>query len=175
MQRAIFLSLAFSSLIYLLLIGSLILAVGPEMIAISDAPLADVYRHLTGGAPTVISVIGLFAIVNGALIQIIMASRVLYGLAARDQLPQTLARVNSWTQTPINATLVAAGIVTLLALSGTLASLAVFTSISMLFIFALVNLSLYALLRRHNRTQALISLVGALTCIAVAIHALLQL
>jgi len=175
LPRAIFLTLAFSSLIYLLLIGSLILAVGPEMIAVSDAPLADVYRHLTGSAPTAISVIGLFAIVNGALIQIIMASRVLYGLAARGQLPQPLARVNSWTQTPINATLVAAGIVTLLALSGTLASLAFFTSISMLFIFALVNLSLYALLRRHNRTQALISLVGALTCIAIAIHALLQL
>ncbi len=34
-----------------------------------------------GGTPAVISVVALFAIINGVLIQIIMASRVFYGLA----------------------------------------------------------------------------------------------
>ena len=168
LPRAIMLTLILSSVIYIALVCSTILAVGPERLAQSTAPLADVYRYLTGAEPTAISVIGLFAIINGALIQVIMASRVLYGLAFRGQLPPIFARVNRHTKTPIPATLATAGMVTTLALTGTLAGLAELTSVTMLCIFALVNLSLYRLLRGDKPLHALVALAGAVICAGVA-------
>jgi amino acid transporter len=168
LPRAIMLTLILSTVIYIALVCSTILAVGPARLAQSAAPLADVYRHLTGTDPTVISVIGMFAIINGALIQVIMASRVLYGLASRGQLPRIFARVNRHTKTPLLATLVAAGTVTALAMSGTLAGLAELTSVTMLCIFALVNLSLCRLLWGDKRLHALVGLSGAAICAAVA-------
>lgn len=74
MPRAIILTLVISTLIYLLLMMVAVLTVSPSELAKSDAPLPLVYRQLTGEDSTLISVIGLFAIINGALIQIIMAA-----------------------------------------------------------------------------------------------------
>ena len=171
LPRAILLTLAISSVIYILLVSSTILAVGPDVLARSSAPLADVYRHITGAEPTVISFIGLFAIINGALIQVIMAARVLYGLASRNQLPAFFAYVNRHTRTPLPATLVTGSAVTLLALLGTLAGLAELTSVTMLCVFALVNFSLCRLSWHSNRLLALVGLSGGIICAGVAARA----
>jgi amino acid transporter len=171
LPRAILLTLFLSTLIYIALIFSAVLAVGPNLLAQSSAPLADVYRHLTGSDPTVISFIGLFAIINGALIQVIMASRVLYGLASRGQLPRFFARVNRYTRTPLPATLTMGAAVIALALSGTLAGLAELTSVTMLCIFALVNLSLCRLLWRDKPINAALGLTGGIICTGVAARA----
>ncbi len=171
LPRAIILTLVLSTLIYIALVTSTVLAVGPERLAASDAPLADVYRQLTGAQPTVISFIGLFAIINGALIQIIMASRVLYGLASRNQLPQRFAQVNPRTRTPLFATLCVAVGVILLALVGTLAGLAELTSVTMLSVFALVNFSLCRLLWHDKRLNAVVGLLGGIICTGVAARA----
>jgi amino acid transporter len=81
MPRAIILTLLISTLVYLLLMLVAVLTVTPDELSKSEAPLSLVYRQLTGGDSTVISVIGLFAIINGALIQMVMAARVMYGQA----------------------------------------------------------------------------------------------
>lgn len=164
LPRAIFLTLGISTLVYVLLVTSTLLATGPELLARSSAPLADVYRELTGVDPVAISIIGLFAIINGALIQLIMVSRVLYGLSARGQLPRWLARVDRRTRTPLVATLLAGGCMLVLALMGNLASLAEATALIMLGIFALVNLSLCRLSWREARFTALVGLAGAILC-----------
>ena len=171
LPRAILLTLFLSTVIYIALIFSTVLAVGPERLAQSSAPLADVYRHLTGSDPTVISFIGLFAIINGALIQVIMASRVLYGLASRGQLPSFFAHVNGYTRTPLPATVTMGAAVTALALSGTLAGLAELTSVTMLCIFALVNFSLCRLLWRDKPMNAALGLAGGIICTGVAARA----
>lgn len=170
LPRAILLTLGLSSLIYVVLVTSTILATGPELLAGSSAPLADVYRSLTGNDPITISLIGLFAIINGALIQIIMASRVLYGLASRGQIPQWFARVNGRTRTPVLATITAASTTLLLALSGSLALLAEMTAVTMLCIFALVNLALYRLTRKQARIRAFLAMTGAVVCTAFALR-----
>lgn len=41
----------------------------------------------------------MLAILNGALVQIIVSARVLYGMADRKLLPQFFAKVNTWTNT----------------------------------------------------------------------------
>ncbi len=170
LPRAILLTLGLSTLIYVLLVTATIMATGPALLADSTAPLADVYRHLTGSDPWVISLIGLFAIINGALIQVIMASRVIYGLASREQLPQMLGHVNGVTKTPIRATLIAGTIVLLLALAGNLALLAELTAVIMLTVFALVNFSLTRLAWQTERLKAIVAAIGGTVCCAFAIR-----
>jgi len=143
LPRAILLTLGITTVLYFILLVTVVLAMPPEELAKSEAPLADIYAYHTGGDATMISVIGLFAIINGALIQMIMASRVLYGLSSRAQLPELLCYVHPRTRTPVVATLVATATVLTLALIGTLAGLAAATSILMLVVFSLVNLSLW--------------------------------
>lgn len=146
---AILLTLGITTVIYLLLMTSIILSLPPNEIALSEAPLAQVYQHHTGSDAVVISVIGMFAIINGALIQVIMASRVMYGLSSRGQLPGFLAKVHQRTRTPLIATAWAAAIVLTLALLGRLASLAQATSFIMLMIFSIVNFALWRV-KRHD-------------------------
>ena len=148
MPRAIILTLVISTLIYLLLMMVAVLTVSPSELAKSDAPLPLVYRQLTGEDSTLISVIGLFAIINGALIQIIMAARVLYGQATMGQLPKVLDHINVRTQTPLIATALVTSLVLVLALIGDLAGLARTTSILMLTVFAFINLALWQIKRR---------------------------
>jgi amino acid transporter len=143
MPYAIILALIISTVLYLALVFTAIASVNPVALSESDAPLAMLYEQFTGNQPVVITVIGLFAIINGALIQIIMASRVLYGLASRGQLPRVFSAVNTTTRTPLVATATIASLVLLLALVGRLSGLAQVTSTVMLIIFAAVNLALW--------------------------------
>jgi amino acid transporter len=87
--------------------------------------------------------------ITGALIQVIMASRVLYGLSSHSSLPAWLGRVNARTRTPVRATALVAGVVAALALWLPLAPLAEITSVLTLAIFTLVNLALW----RAKRTD----------------------
>ncbi|MCG6886482.1 MAG: amino acid permease [Proteobacteria bacterium] len=145
---AIILALVVTTVFYMLVAVVSIMGVPPRELAQTDAPLAMLYTRLTGNSPVVISLISLVAVLNGALIQMIMASRVLYGMSRQGWLPPWLGRVNRHTRTPLLATLVVTGSVTLFSLWLPLLSLAQLTSFITLIIFALINLSLWQIKRR---------------------------
>jgi amino acid transporter len=147
MPRAIVLTLAITTVLYVALALVAVAVLPVAELAVSEAPLALVYER-AGGSPAVIGLIGIFAVLNGALIQIIMAARVLYGLAAQGWLPAALARINARTRTPLAATALATGVVLALALWLPLVTLAEITSLITLIIFAVVNLALWRLKRR---------------------------
>jgi amino acid transporter len=149
---AILLTLGITTVLYMLIMTIAVLSIPPEVLAQSSAPLALLYEYHTGEDAKIISIIGLFAIIDGVLIQMIMASRVLYGLSARRQLPTILSRIHPKTQTPLYATALTVTSVLILALVGRLGSLAELTSIIMLIVFSLVNLSLWRIKQRipHN-------------------------
>lgn len=134
-----------------------VMSVDLQQLAASDAPLAYIYEQITGNNPVVITVIGMFAIINGALIQIIMASRILYGLGRRGWLPARLGEVNPFTRTPLLATFLICMIVSLFALTSTLEGLAENTSFVILIVFALVNLSLLLIKRREAMSGEVIA------------------
>ena len=117
----------------------------------SDAPLAFIYEQNTGNKPVVITLIGMFAIINGALIQIIMASRILYGLSRQGWLHASLGDVHPFTRTPLLATLLTCMVVLLFALTSTVEDLAENTSFVILIVFALVNWSLLRIKHRESR------------------------
>ncbi|MDA0787107.1 MAG: amino acid permease [Proteobacteria bacterium] len=145
MPRAILLTLLITAFLYFVVsLVALLSASGTEL-GQSDAPLADIYARATGASPLPIVFIGTLAIVNGALIQIIMGSRVLYGLAAQGQLAAVFARLHPTRQTPVVATVVVGSLVALLALVFPLEALARLTSVVVLSVFTVVNISLVAL------------------------------
>lgn len=145
----------------------------PEALAASDAPLAALMTE-TGRSALPISVIGMVAVVNGALVQIIMASRLLYGMASGGLAPRWLASIHPRTRTPIPATLLVAGCVLAFALWLPLGTLAELTSFIILFVFVLVNASLWRLQggadwrgRGGFDTPRWVPVAGTLTCAGI--------
>lgn len=139
---AILLAVAISTLLYVLVLIVALETLSLEELQNSQAPFNDLYRELTGKEPLLVSLIAALAVVNGALIQIIMASRMLYGMAAKGWLPSVFSRLLQRTQTPYVATIFAVAVVILFALLFDLLSLATYTSMLILIVFALVNVSL---------------------------------
>ena len=142
LPRAILLALGVATLLYLLVALAAVLTLSSEELAQTAAPLARMYTQATGKAPVLISLISLFAVTNGALIQIIMGSRVLYGMSRQGWLPSALGYVSPKTRTPLIATAAIALVVQGLALGVPLVALAKATSFIILIVFALVNLAL---------------------------------
>ena len=122
--------------------------VSPAELAASDAPLALIYERSTGTSPLPIVAISLFAVVNGALIQIIMGARILYGMARQGWLPSVFSRVWWRTATPVLATVIVVLLTLIFALAMPLERLAELTSLLVLLIFVMVN---GALLRVKQR------------------------
>lgn len=148
LPRAIIIALVVTTLFYILVSMVSVLAVAPPELAASDAPLALIYKITTGSDSNLIPVISVVSVLNGALIQIVMGSRVLYGMSRRDWLPAFFGRVHPGRRTPLNATLVITLLILIFALWLPLLSLAKLTSYFTLTIFSLINLALWVIKRR---------------------------
>ncbi len=154
MPRAILLALVVSTLLYTAVSLVAISSGALAELGASNAPLALIYERAAGRAPVLISAIALAAVVNGALIQIIMASRVCYGLARQGWIPALLGRVEARTRTPVVATVLVAALVLVMALLLPVETLARFTSLLLLIVFALINLALWRIQRNPTLTHA---------------------
>ncbi|KAB2920708.1 MAG: amino acid permease [Hyphomicrobiaceae bacterium] len=148
--RAILLTLVLTTLLYVLVVWVALVAVSPAELARSSAPLALVFERLTGGSQRTMSAIAIVATLNGIIVQIIMASRVLYGLARQGNLPRAFQDVNAVTQTPLFATAATTVLVAALALLLPLEHLADITSRITLAIFAIVNAALIRIKQRGD-------------------------
>jgi APA family basic amino acid/polyamine antiporter len=149
MPRAIIIALVGSTILYLLVVTAAVLALPIATLSESEAPLALMFENATGSPPVLIAVISLFAVVNGALIQMIMSSRMLFGMGRAGWLPRVLAQVSGRTRTPLLATAVVTVGVMVFALWLPLVTLAQLTSFAILLVFVLVNLSLIAIKRNQ--------------------------
>jgi len=139
---AIIISLFVTTFFYILISIVAIILISPNDLAASNAPLAMLYERTTGQSPVVITIISLISVINGALIQVIMASRVLYGMSRKKWLPEKIGKINETTHTPLIATSIITAIVLLFALLFPLLSLAKITSYITLIIFMLINFAL---------------------------------
>ncbi len=150
---AIIFSLAISTLIYVALSVSCTLFIPSNVFDSSNAPLVSIIIY-KGYDPTIMAVISMIAIINGALVQLIMASRVLYGMAKQNVFISTFKKVNEKTHTPIVATITVAIIITLLATSFNLVTLAEVTSTVTLLVFIVVQASLLFLPKqKYKKTK----------------------
>lgn len=145
---AILWTLGGTLVLYVLISLVSVLTLPLPMLVDSEAPLADLFARATGGSSAIIGGIGLIAVLNGALIQVIMAARVFYGLSSMGWLPAAVGRVNPRTRTPLIATAIVTATILAFALFLPLVTLAELTSLITLIIFAAVNLALWRVKRR---------------------------
>jgi amino acid transporter len=142
LPRAILYTLAITTILYVLVMWVALIAVGPAELAASEAPIALVFERLTGVTPRFMSAIAIVATLNGIVVNIIMASRILYGLSRQLILPAAFGRINATTQTPLFATAVSVGVVLFFGLLLPITQLADLSARITLAMFSLLNLAL---------------------------------
>jgi len=147
LPRAILLTLAITTVLYMTVVAVAVLQVAPDRLAESDAPLALIFEE-AGGNPDVLAFIAALAMVNGALVQLVMIPRVVYGLSNLDLLPKWAGEVSPRTHTPVRATLAAAALVMMLAVAIEMEWLARVTSATTMGIFVAINAALIAIKRQ---------------------------
>ncbi len=145
LPRAILLALGMTTLLYVAVSTVSVLALPPEALAQSRTPLAAVLRQSGYESTLAMSVVSMLAGINGALVQMIMASRIVYGMAGKDMAPRYFAAVAAKTQTPVRASVLIIAFVMVFAMWLPLVALARLTSGIILVVFSLVNLSLVRL------------------------------
>ena len=167
--------LLITGLIYVLVSISAITLVTPEQLGEGETPLLKVVQAGAPGFPLwIFGFITMFAVANSALINMLMASRLVYGMSREGVLPPALGQVHPTRRTPYVAigftTLLAFGLITFVggvpALGGT-------TALLLLCVFTVVNVAVLVLRRdpvehEHFRTPTLLPILGAASCAFLA-------
>jgi amino acid transporter len=163
--------LLITGVIYMLVSISAITLVPPDQLAEGEAPLLKVVQ---AGAPSfpveIFGFITMFAVANTALINMLMASRLVYGMSRERVLPTALGKVHLTRRTPYVAigftTLLAFGLITFV---GEIPALGGTTALLLLCVFTVVNIAVLVLRRdpvahQHFRTPTFLPVLGALSC-----------
>jgi len=167
--------LLITGLIYVLVSISSVTLVAPEQLGEGETPLLKVVQAGAPGFPIeVFGLITMFAVANSALINMLMASRLVYGMSRERVLPAILGKVHPSRRTPYIAiaftTLLAFGLITFVggvpALGGT-------TALLLLCVFTVVNVAVLVLRKEtvghdHFRTPTFLPVIGALACAFLA-------
>lgn len=150
LPRSLIAALLITTLLYLLVGGIAVLSVPLDVLTESEAPLAEIVRAQGEGWAMFIGLAGLLAGVNGALVQFVMASRVLYGMSSEDMAPRLFGSISPRTRTPLIATLAVTLVIGLLALAFPIETLARITSFIILTVFGVMHASVIRLRFRSD-------------------------
>ncbi|MBZ6379959.1 MULTISPECIES: APC family permease [Pacificimonas] len=147
LPKAIFAALVISLIFYVLIAAAAVSTLSADRLDESAAPLVDVVKE-EGRSGYVLTGLSLLIIVNGALAQIVMASRVIHDLGKRRGVsPSWLSHINGSTHTPLLATVISGAVVTALALFLPTEQLASLTSYIILGVFFAANAALVKMKR----------------------------
>ena len=173
--RALFGGLLIAGVIYLLVTLTASMVVETGTLAGSDGPLLEVVRQGPLGISTkLFSFIALLAVINGALINMIMASRLVYGMSRQGIVPAIFGRVLRERRTPYAAIAFTTLLAGILIATGDLSDLADTTVLLLLFVFTIVNVTVLVLRRdavehEHFRAPSVLPVLGALVSLALIV------
>jgi amino acid transporter len=169
--RALFGALITAGVVYALVGLASAIALPTEELSQSSGPLLDVVRASGAGIPDwLFSLIALVAVANGALLTMIMSSRLTYGMAEQGLLPSVLARVLPNRRTPWVAIAATTAVAMLLTLVGDLSTLAETVVLLLLVVFMSANVSVLVLRRDrvdhdHFRVWTFVPVLGIGSCV----------
>jgi APA family basic amino acid/polyamine antiporter len=169
--RALFGALLVAGVVYVLVGLAASVVLPTEDLADSSGPLLEVVRAADAGIPDeLFSVVALVAVANGALLTMIMASRLVFGMAEQALLPRSLARVLPGRRTPWVSILVTTLVAMALTLTGDLATLANTVVLLLLLVFLSTNTAVLVLRRDrieedHVRVPALVPVLAVGSCL----------
>jgi amino acid transporter len=167
--KALFGALLTAGVVYVLVGLAAASSVPVDQLADSTGPLLTVVDASPLEVPhKVFSLIALLAVANGALLTLIMASRLTFGLARDGILPRSLSRVLPNRRTPWAAILVTTAAAIGLTFIGDLATLAETVVLFLLFVFLSTNVAVLVLRREpvnhpHFRVWSALPVLAALS------------
>jgi APA family basic amino acid/polyamine antiporter len=161
--RTMLTGLGIAVILYMLVAVSVVsVLTAPELKTIADSEGRALLEVVSKGAPDfpidkVFPFLAVFAVANTALINMLMASRLLYGMSRQRVLPKALGRVLPGRRTPWVAiafsTVLALGLILYVTRdpdSNVVANLSNVTSLLLLCVFAVVNVACVILRRRRD-------------------------
>ncbi len=149
MPRAILWSLAITTALYIAVTLAAVRAVPADVLAASSRPLVAVWEAGRGENAGFLSIIAVIAALNGVLAQMIMASRVMFGLGRREAKLAVFYHSHPRFGTPVLATVLIGAAVIFSAILLPVSALAEGASIVLLSVFCIVNIALIALKRKE--------------------------
>ena len=168
LRKGMLVALAGATVLYVGIAIAALSVLSAQELANSRAPLASVFQAASGSTLPIITIIGLFAVTNGIIAQIIMSSRVLYGLAREGWLPSQFARISNKTHTPTYATAIAVVVIAIGTLALPLLALAKITSFALLIIFSIVQIAAIRLIsKKQLKLNILVPIIGLITNLVI--------
>lgn len=169
--------LSITGVVYVLVSITAVAVVPIGTLTESSTPLLEVVHH---GAPNlpideIFPIISIFAVANTVLINMMMASRLLYGMAKQGVLPPFLGKVLQQRRSPWSAIVFSTILGVLLILivrfvlaENTIQFLGGTTALLLLTVFCLVNIAVLVLRKdrvthRHFRTPTVVAVLGAVS------------
>jgi amino acid transporter len=169
------------SLIYMAISVTAVSVVPWRELEAAPGPLTEVVRRAAPWFPHIgFTFITIFAVANTALVNYVMGSRLLYGMARQGLAPSALGRVHARRQTPHVAILVLLLVVIGLSFLGDISQLAAATVILLLVVFTLLNIALVVLKRREGNIAGafnapiFVPVLGAVICAALIVARVTQ-
>jgi APA family basic amino acid/polyamine antiporter len=171
--RAIILSLAISTIIYIIVGAVAVGLVGAQQLAQSNSPLKDaIAKTGISAAAYIVSLGGLLATASVLLTSVLGVSRMTYAMARRNDLPKALSELHRKYGTPYYSIWIIGALMTLLALFTDLTRVVAISTFAMLFYYSLANFSALQLKKENRTYPRIVPAIGAATCIGLLVFAL---
>jgi basic amino acid/polyamine antiporter, APA family len=165
--KALFIASAIVSTIYMAVVISAVSALPYEDLAASGKPLASIVETRFGHTGAIaIAVIALFSTSNSLLSNMLGASRVIYGMAKKNNI-KLLSYVHSKRKTPVFALILAAGCAAALSLIGSIKTVALITNFFIFASFIFVNASVIRLRKKEKDRERPFRIPGSINNIPV--------
>jgi APA family basic amino acid/polyamine antiporter len=168
--RAILLSLAISTIFYLLIGFVAVGLVGAAGLSSSTSPLSKAIS-VTGSSTAVylVTVGGLMATASVLLTSILGVSREAYAMARRSALPNVLGRLHPKYNTPYYAIWISGLVMALLSLSVDLTRVVAVSTFGQLVYYALANVSDLKLRSQKGVHEKMVPMLGTVSCLGLLV------
>lgn len=166
--KAVMLSLAISTVFYILVGVVAIGMVGSSGLASSSSPLEFAMRaSQDNAAVTLIVVGGLLATSSVMLTSILGVSRIEYSMALKHELPRAFARLSESSGIPYVAVIATGAATLVLALSRDIVSVIAIATFCQLFYYALTNIAAARMVKGGRKYPPRIPILGAVSCLGM--------
>ena len=176
MPIALISAMLIATAIYMAVAVTAVSVVPWRELSAAAGPLTEVVARAAPWFPAVgFTFITIFAVANTALINYLMASRMLYGLSHQGLMPKAMGKVHARRQTPHVAIAALFVVVAALAMVGDIKELASATVLLLLCVFVVVNMALVILKRRAGEARGgfevpiMVPILGSLICLSLIV------
>ncbi|MBF6415608.1 amino acid permease [Nocardia cyriacigeorgica] len=167
--RAIPIALGIALVAYAAVAVAALLALGPQRLAESAAPLSNAVRAAGADWLSPIVRTGAAVAALGSLLALILGvSRTTLAMARDQHLPRALAAVHPRTGVPHHAEIAVGAVVALAAATADLRAAIGFSSFGVLLYYAIANASAWTLTRAEGRPPRAVPAVGLIGCLLLA-------